>query len=87
MVAFMFNTVICVFLSLCLCILIICLCLHHAIWHTSATLTEAFLCFFLSCKANDRVNPAKMGHGPHSSKLWCCSMYCLCCVVLFIVFK
>jgi hypothetical protein len=33
------------------------------------TLTEVFPCFFLSCKANDRVILAKTGHGPHSSKL------------------
>jgi hypothetical protein len=32
-----------------------------------STLTEVFLCFFLSCKANAKVKPAKMGHGPHSS--------------------
>jgi hypothetical protein len=32
-----------------------------------STLTEVFPCFFLSCKANARVKPAKMGHGPHSS--------------------
>jgi len=31
------------------------------------TLTEVFLCFLLSCKANARVYLAKMGHGPHSS--------------------
>jgi len=55
-----------------------------ASWHSSATLIEGFLCFFLSCKANARVKPAKMGHDPHSSKL-CCSMYCLFCVVLWIV--
>jgi len=30
-------------------------------------LTEVFSCFFLSCKANARVKPAKPGHGPHSS--------------------
>ena len=35
--------------------------------------------FFLSCKANVRVKPAKTGHGPHSSKFLCCSMYFLCC--------
>jgi hypothetical protein len=38
-------------------------------------------------KANARVKPAKMGHGPHSSKLFvlfyvsfvlCRSVYCLC---------
>ena len=50
-----------VFLLLCLCILIVmcalfCIfCFHHANWHSSATLTEVFLCFFLSCKANARV--------------------------------
>jgi hypothetical protein len=32
-----------------------------------STLTEGFPCFFLSCKANARVKPAKTGHGPHSS--------------------
>jgi len=31
------------------------------------TLTEIFLCFFLSCKANARVYLAKTGHGPPSS--------------------
>jgi len=48
----------------------------------AATLTQVFPCFFLSCKANARVNLAKTGHGPHSPKLLCCSMYCLFCVVL-----
>jgi magnesium-transporting ATPase (P-type) len=38
--------------------------------HSSATLTEGFPCFFLSCKANAKVKPAKMGHGPHSSKIF-----------------
>jgi hypothetical protein len=38
--------------------------LHRASWHSSATLTEVFPCFYLSCKANARVKPAKMGHGP-----------------------
>jgi hypothetical protein len=40
--------------------------LHRASWHSSATLTEVFPCFFLSCKANARVKPAKMGHVPQS---------------------
>ena len=40
-------------------ILIVCLCM--------TTQTEVFPCFFLSCKANARVIPAKTGHGPHSS--------------------
>jgi len=51
----------------------------------AATLTEVYPFFFLSCKANARVNLAKTGHGPHSPKLLCCSMYCLFCVVLCIV--
>jgi len=60
--------------------------LYRASWHSSATLTEVFPCFFVSCKANARVQPAKMGHGPHSSKLLGCSVYCLFCVVLCIVY-
>jgi hypothetical protein len=52
---------------LCLCIHCMFTYLHRASWHSSATLTEVFPCFFLSCKANARVKPAKMGHGPHSS--------------------
>jgi hypothetical protein len=38
--------------------LIVCLCM--------ASLTEVLPCFFLSCKPNARVKPAKTGHGPHS---------------------
>jgi hypothetical protein len=37
--------------------------------HSSATPTEGFPYFFLSCKANAGVKLAKMGHDPHSSKL------------------
>jgi hypothetical protein len=59
---------------------------HRARWHTSSTLSEGFPCIFLSCRAHARVKPAKMGHGPHSSKFLCCSMYSLFCVVLYIVF-
>ena len=55
----------------------ICLCM--------TTLTEGFPCFFLRCKANARVKPAKTGHGPHSSQLLCCSMYFLCCSMHFCV--
>ena len=50
----------------------------------AATLTEVFPCFFLSCKANARVNLAKTGHGPQIVVLFyvlfvlCRSMYCLC---------
>jgi len=57
-----------------------CLCVVY-IFLDAATLTEVFPCFFLSCKANARVNLAKTGHGPHSHKL-CSSMYFLFCVVL-----
>jgi hypothetical protein len=61
--------------------------LHRASWHSSATLTEGFPCFLLSCKANTKVQHAKMGHGPHYSKIFvlfyvlfvlCRSMYFLC---------
>jgi len=64
--------------------------LHRASWHSSATLTEVFPCFFLSCKANARVKPAKTGHGPHSSKIFvllyvlfvlCRSVYFVCACV------
>ena len=37
----------------------VCLCMTN--------LTEVFQGFFLSCKANARVKPAKTGHSPHSS--------------------
>jgi hypothetical protein len=57
-VLFLSNNVIYVFL-LYDCILTVCLYM--------TTLTEVFPCFFLSCKANARVKPAKTGHGPHSS--------------------
>jgi len=33
--------------------------LHCASWHSSATLTEVFPCFFLSCKANTKVKPVR----------------------------
>jgi len=72
-----------------LCILIVslcyrCLCVLY-VFIDAATLTEGFPYFFLSCKASARVNLAKTGHGPHSPKLLCCSMYCLFSVVLCIV--
>jgi hypothetical protein len=49
---FLFNFVNCVFLFLCLCILIVmyvlfCIfCFHRANWHSSASLTGVFPCFF-----------------------------------------
>jgi len=57
--------------------------LHRANCHSSATLTEVFPCFSLSCKANARVKLAKMGHGPHSSKFFLL-FYILFCFMLFL---
>ena len=54
-------------------------CFHRANWHSLTTLTEVLPCFFLSCKANGRIYLAKMGHGPHSSKLVNCVL-CIVCV-------
>ena len=57
----LFNLVSYVILLLCLYIFIFmyalfCIfCFHRPNWRSSATLTEAFMCFFLSCKANARV--------------------------------
>jgi hypothetical protein len=85
LVVFLFNTVINVFLLLCLIVFLYIYCmfmyLRRASWHSSATLTEGFPCFSLSCKANARVTPAKLGHGQHSSK----SFVSLC--VLFVLFR
>ena len=82
----LFNSVSYVFLLLCLCILIVmyalfCIfCFHRTNRHSSAILTEVFPCFFLSCKANVRVQLAKTGHGPHPSKTFCVvrCIVCLC---------
>ena len=52
--------------------------IYNTYSHSSATLTEVFLCFSLSCKANTGVKLAKMGQGPHSSKL------VIICVVLLL---
>ena len=82
----LFNSVSYVFLLLCLCIhtaiydLFCTFSFHRANWHTSATLTEVFPCFFLSCKENAKVKLTKMGHGPHSSYLLKCVVLCTVCV-------
>jgi len=62
----------------CLCILIV---VH--VFLEAATLTEVYPCFFLSCKANARVQLAKTGHGPHSSN--CCVVLCIVCLASFCV--
>jgi len=51
-----------------------------------STLTEVFLCFFLSCKANARVKFAKMGHGPRSSKLVAICVVLLLFVLFYVLF-
>ena len=40
---------------------------HHAIWHSSANLTDVFPCFFLSYKANARVYLTKTRRAVNSS--------------------
>jgi hypothetical protein len=60
--------------------------LYRASWHSSATLTEGFPCFFLICKANVRVLTRKDGALPALFQNFCVvlytvlchSMYCLC---------
>ena len=51
-----------------------------------STLTEVFLCFFLSCKANARVKLAKTGHGPCSSTLVCICVVQLLFVLFYVLF-
>jgi hypothetical protein len=58
----------------------VCLCM--------TTLTEVFLCFFLSCKTNPRVKPARWGKARTLPMLSCCSMYfcVVLCIVCFVTF-
>ena len=78
------RTISYVFLLLCLYILsvmyvLFCIfCFHRANWNTSATLTEVFPCFLLTCKANARVLLAKTEHGPHSSQINFVVLYIVC---------
>jgi hypothetical protein len=51
---------------------------HRANWQSSATLTEVFPCFFLSCKANVTVHLAKTGQGMRSSEF---VNYVVLCIV------
>jgi hypothetical protein len=70
-----------VLLLLCSCILILCLCM--------ATLTEVFLCFFLSCKANNKVKPAKTGTArtlPNFSVVLCIVCFVSFCVLFVCMF-
>ena len=72
---------------LCLCILIVMyalfriFCFHRANWHSSATLTEVFPCFFPSCKANARYNSQRRGTARTVPKLvvpFCVLSVCNC---------
>jgi magnesium-transporting ATPase (P-type) len=56
--------------------------LHLASWHSSATLTEVFPCFFLSCKANARVKTRKDGARPTLFQ----NIYVVLCIVCFVLF-
>jgi len=47
--------------SYCYVVLFCIFCFHRANWHSSATPTEVFLCFFLSCKVNATVQLARQG--------------------------
>jgi hypothetical protein len=60
---------------------------HRASSHSSAIVTVVFPCFFLSCKANAMVKPAKLRHGLHQTHDFFVSFYVISifCVVLCIV--
>ena len=78
----LFNFVDYVFLFLCILIVMYVLfcifCFHRDNWHSSATLTEVFPCFFLSCKINSRVKLAQTGHRAHSSQINCVVLCNVC---------
>jgi len=60
--------------------------IHRASWHSSATLIEVFRAFYLSCKANARVNPLKDGARTALFQNFCVVLYMfvLCLCVLFV---
>ena len=60
--------------------------LHRASWHSSATLTEVFPCFFLSCKANARVKPTKTGARPALFQNFCVVLYIVCFLSFCVLF-
>jgi hypothetical protein len=53
---------------------------------SSATLTEDFPFFFLSCKANARVKLAKTGHGLYSSTLVVIYVVLLLFMLFYVLF-
>ena len=85
----LFNSVIYVFLLLCLCILIVMYALfcifrfHRANWHSSATLTEFFPCFFSPSVVRQMpgYNSQRRGTARTPSKLillFCVLFVCKC---------
>ena len=58
--------------------------LRRASWHSSATLTEVFPCFFFSYKANARVKSRKNGARPALFQNFCVVL-CIVCFVSFCV--
>jgi len=60
--------------------------MYYVYCHSSTTLTDVFPCFSLSCKANAGVKLAKMGHGPHSSKLVVICVFFLLFVLFYVLF-
>jgi len=60
---------VCVCVCVCVCVGVLVICTPTEVF---LALTEVYMRFLLSCKANARVKFAKTGHGPHSSKLVIC---------------
>jgi hypothetical protein len=60
--------------------------LHRASWHSSATLTEGFPCFFLSSKANARVKSAKNLARPATFQNFCVVLYIVCFMSFCLLF-
>jgi hypothetical protein len=54
------------------------LCILFANWHSPATLTEVFPCFFLNCKANGIPREDGARSALFLISKLCCSVYCLC---------
>jgi hypothetical protein len=60
--------------------------LHPANWHTSATLTEGFPCFFLSCKAKCQGKTRKDRTRPELFQNLCAVLCIVCFVSFFVLF-
>jgi len=84
------NVCVCEGFVMCGCFLIICILYFDRgffnLTEVFLTLTEVYPCFFLSCKANGRVELAKTGHGPHSSTLVCICVVRLLFVLFYVLF-